>query len=453
MFVMPTTARAPASAARAELPTERAKRLVEELAAQAAQVEAGVCRLLELVAECREHVDWGGDGTTFAAWLAWQCSLSPRQAREYERVAARLDELPEIHDAFACGELCFAKTSAVMLIAEPETEPELLELAKATTVSQLNRAAGAYRALSLEQAADQQAREFVHHHWTEDGLLAMRAQLTTDNGALMLRALDAARDALWNRDSAVARILDADQPAGFDIEPARPSNAEALVAIADLALTGAAGDRPSAERYQVVVHVDARTLAEETDARCELADGQQLSVETARRLSCDASVVELLERDGEPLSLGRRRRTISAALRRALTARDRGCRFPGCDRTRFVDGHHIRHWSQGGSTDLNNLVSLCRRHHRLVHERGYSVRFDDSGEVRFTNEYGITAPNAPRPPRSSPEALREQNRRRGLAIDSSTGCTGYGDPMDLGCAVDAIASIVKAARAGPSPVH
>jgi 5-methylcytosine-specific restriction endonuclease McrA len=96
---------------------------------------------------------------------------------------------------------------------------------------------------------------------------------------------------------------------------------------------------------------------------------------TARRLACDASVIELREReDGSVLSLGRKRRTVSPALRRALDARDRGCRFPGCVRTRFVDAHHVRHGSRGGETNLENLVLLCRRHHRLVHERGYARR-------------------------------------------------------------------------------
>src|SRR5206468_13029623 len=131
---------------------------------------------------------------------------------------------------------------------------------------------------------------------------------------------------------------------------------------------------PSGERYQVVIHVDAQTLAQEADGRCELADGHALAVETARRLSCDGSLVELQERNGEPLSLGRKRRTISPALRRALAARDRGCRFPGCDNKRFVDGHQVQHWSQGGETNLDYLLSLCRRHHRLLHERAYTVQ-------------------------------------------------------------------------------
>ena len=111
-------------------------------------------------------------------------------------------------------------------------------------------------------------------------------------------------------------------------------------------------------------------------------------------------------------------------------------------RTRFVDGHHIRHWSEGGPTDLDNLVSLCRRHHRLVHERGYSVRLDESGEARFTNQHGIEIPNVPRSPPSTPATLRDLNSRRGLVITSRTPRIGSRDRLDLSLAVDAIASSV-----------
>src|SRR5581483_12017518 len=124
------------------------------------------------------------------------------------------------------------------------------------------------------------------------------------------------------------------------------SNVEALVAMADAGIAAREHDRSGGARYQVVVHVDARTVANDADGRGELADGPALAAETARRVSCDASIVELRERDGEALSLGRKRRTVSPSLRRALQARDRGCRFPGCERTRFVDAHHVQHWSQ-----------------------------------------------------------------------------------------------------------
>jgi Domain of unknown function (DUF222)/HNH endonuclease len=414
------------------------EQLEEELAAQAAHIDAGLCRYLELAAECERRLPWAGDGTTFASWLAWRCSLLPRQAREHERIGKRLAELPATRAAFSRGELSYAKVSVLTRIAEPETEERLLEVAEAMTASQLERAVGAYRQLAREEAAEQQEREFLRYDWTDDGSFSMRARLAAEDGALVLRALEAGREAPWESRRDDAPQADASEPTH---EHARPSHAEALVAMADLALAGSDRHRTGGERYQVVVHVDALTLAHDVDGRCELADGRALAAETARRLSCDGSIVDLLERNGEPLSLGRKRRTISPALRRALAARDRGCRFPGCERTRFVDGHHLQHWSQGGETNLDDLVSLCGRHHRLVHERGYCVSFDDDGEVHFVNQYGIAIPSVPRPPPpSSHDALRDQHRRRRLLIDGKTCRNGTGDRMELILAVDALLS-------------
>jgi hypothetical protein len=267
--------------------------------------------------------------------------------------------------------------------------------------------------------------------------------LPAAEGAVVVQALEAAREALRERrrteagDAPPAEVDDGGQP------PAeRPvSNAEALVATAELALSVSTESPSAAERYQVVVHVDAQTLAADAEGRCELAEGHPVAVETARRLSCDGSLVELQEREGVPLSLGRRRRSVSPALRRALAGRDRGCRFPGCERTRFVDAHHVRHWARGGETSLENLVLLCRRHHGLVHEGGYSVELLADGELRFRNQYGIPVASVPRPPPSHGEQLREQHEALGLTIDRETCRNGHGDRMDLALAVDAILAV------------
>ena len=136
--------------------------------------------------------------------------------------------------------------------------------------------------------------------------------------------------------------------------------------MADMALSEGSHGRSGGERYQVVVHVEAEGGAS------ALEDGPAVSEESARRIACDASLVELVERDGEPLSVGRKTRTVPSAMRRALQNRDRRCRYPGCDNSRFLDAHHIEHWSQGGETKLSNLVLLCGRHHRFLHEGGYS---------------------------------------------------------------------------------
>ena len=118
-----------------------------------------------------------------------------------------------------------------------------------------------------------------------------------------------------------------------------------------------------------------------------LDDGPHVTAETSRRIACDASILRLIEdEDGEPLSIGRKSRVIPPAMRRALRARDKGCRFPGCTHTSYIDGHHIEHWVNGGETSMANLVQLCRRHHRLVHEGGFACEKDAQGRVCFRDE-------------------------------------------------------------------
>jgi len=132
------------------------------------------------------------------------------------------------------------------------------------------------------------------------------------------------------------------------------------------------------------VHVDAPVLADaDQPGQSVLEDGVRVSAETSQRLACDASrVVMQHTADGRVVEVSARTRTIPPALRRALHHRDRGCRFPGCG-VRFGQGHHIRHWAQGGPTTLSNLALLCRRHHRAVHEDGYQLARQPDGELQF----------------------------------------------------------------------
>jgi hypothetical protein len=213
--------------------------------------------------------------------------------------------------------------------------------------------------------------------------------------------------------------------------------ADALIAMADALLEADQSRRSGGDRFQVVVHVDTATLAADAgDGRSELADGAPLARETARRLACDAAIVPLLERDGRPLSVGRKTRSVPSPLRRALASRDRGCRFPGCTSHSAVDAHHIEHWAHGGPTSLENLVQLCRFHHRLLHEGGYTV--ERAGhELVFRRPDGRRLRAVPRPPRGRPAALKEGNRRRALIHADACVPETY-SPMDLGLCVDAM---------------
>ena len=217
------------------------------------------------------------------------------------------------------------------------------------------------------------------------------------------------------------------------------------------------GDSSTADRYQVVVHVDQAVLTQAVAAAdtephsCELEDGPALALDTARRLACDATLVGVLEgAQGEPLNVGRKTRAIPPALARALRSRDGGCRYPGCTRTRFTEGHHVQHWADGGETRLGNLLTLCRFHHGLVHEGGFGLTVTDDSMFVFTRPDGTriaetgercfrgSAPAPASADASFEEALRlhELNRQAGLEIDAKTSrCRWLGERMDYSWAI------------------
>jgi hypothetical protein len=178
-----------------------------------------------------------------------------------------------------------------------------------------------------------------------------------------------------------------------DEEPFDVLHADAMTLALEDSLGGTSKGGRTGDRYQVVVHVPAGTLASQatdTDSDTEPAiadNGPLLHPETVRRLTCDGALVSILEDDdGRMLNVGRKTRTIPPAIRRALTVRDVHCQFPGCTQTRHLDGHHLVHWAHGGVTSLDNLILLCRRHHRHVHEFGKTFpreRSDVCGERRL----------------------------------------------------------------------
>jgi 5-methylcytosine-specific restriction endonuclease McrA len=201
----------------------------------------------------------------------------------------------------------------------------------------------------------------------------------------------------------------------------------------------------------VVVHVDAEVLANpEQPGQSVLEGGTHVSAETSQRLACDASrVVMRHDGDGRVVEIGARTRTIPSALRRALHHRDQGCRFPGCG-GRFTQGHHLRHWAQGGPTTLSNLALLCRRHHRAVHEEGYQVARLPDGALQFRRPDGRPLPEVPAPavaPGDPVKALRESHDAQGLRVNARTGCaTWLGERLNVTWAIDVLHPLAVSAR-------
>jgi len=174
---------------------------------------------------------------------------------------------------------------------------------------------------------------------------------------------------------------------------------------------------------------------EEGPGRCQIEEGPNLPLETLRRVACESSVVKIIENErGEPLAVGRKTRAIPPALRRALAVRDQGgCRFPGCTYRRSLDAHHIEHWARGGRTDLSNLLTLCRRHHREVHEGGIRIEATPSGGWRFFRpdwrEFDFIYPAEP--PTYGGWELERDHAALGLHIDEDTAATRWrGERID-----------------------
>jgi len=448
--------------------------LEHEIATLAAHIAAATYRLLTLIAEFDRRRGWElGGHRSCAHWLHATTGIDLGAAREKVRTARVLVGLPRTSERMARGELSFSAVRALTRVATPECEEELLEVARTSTTAQLERFVRVWRKLSRADEAKLERERWRSRRLSvfpdDEGMSVVRGRLPAETGALLMRAVEATGDALFRgeartkastaarkatrgeeevtpkqrRADAMGLVAERAMAIGFGATPKRSEDVSAETREGEGAREGqcepecqsggsessAPISGPRAERYQVMLHVDAETLqSREGDGaaqdgegvnattasldrgRSHLEDGTRVSAETSRRLSCDASLVEVLRRtrrnggnrpngsngpngadganragsrsDGggpggeyrDVLDVGRRTRTIPPALRRALEVRDRGCRFPGCG-LRFTDGHHVKHWADGGETKLDNLILLCRLHHRLVHEGGWRVEF------------------------------------------------------------------------------
>ena len=460
------------------------ERLGEEIATLAAQIDAATYELLVLIRRFDEEEGWNCGFLTCAQWLTWRVGLAPGAAREKVRVARALGELPLMSEAMRRGQLSYSKVRALTRIARPDTEKDLVELGKAGTAAHIERVVRSWRRIDRSvDAADDELRDASSHvtsHIDENGMFVIRGRLAPEAGEVLMKALKAADEKLYAEGQE-------DRP------PAGKVRADALALVAESALKGGLDPGSSGDRYQVVVHVGDEELGtaangsesgrrscvsaetptvhvpaetpaahqpEDAGATTEGVDvsaGTRASVqsedkrssarsawlgdshvpvstETARRIACDAGKVRITHRSGEILSVGRKTRTIPPPIRRALEFRDQGCRFPGCT-SKHCDAHHIVHWADGGETKLSNLVLLCRRHHRLLHEGGFNVRLSKDGAVRFFHRRGRPLEQSPAPPPVGLHAARElveHLENAGILITGKESLpTWDGRPLDL----------------------
>ena len=422
------------------------RQIGERIAELAEGINAAEARMMALIADFDRRGGWKDGFGSCAEWLAWKIGITIGPARERVRAARALENLPQTADALRAGTISYAKVRALTRVATPESETELLEFARAGSAANLEQMVRMWKKLSRdEELTAEQARHrsrafavFVDG----DGMYVVKGRLEPEVGAVLMRAVEAAADALFGREGGARDGAGSGRSVRREAGDARPEpkqrRADAVGLLAERALAaGFGGSEPGddpptqsreeqraqlnvdpprvesgtrAQRYQVMVHCDAATLAAEGEpARSDL-DGIRVSAETSRRMACDAAVVAMVHaKDGSMLSVGRRTRTIPPHIRRALEERDRGCRFPGCG-CRFTEAHHVKHWADGGETSLRNTLLLCRRHHRAVHEGRIKVSVNGDGTVLFFTPKGRTLVDAPKRVERT-----EARKRRGWA--------------------------------------
>jgi hypothetical protein len=312
------------------------------------------------------------------AWLRWQCNLTDHSASEQVATSRRLGGLPQTEQALADGDISYRHAALIAETAanlgdkfEPQAETILVDAAKELDPWRLLRVIAHLKHCLepdgvLGDANEAHDRRFLNLSQTLDGVFRIDGWLDSEGGAVLRTALDSVMGP--RRDD--------------DTRSTSERRADAAVELGRRQLDGGQLPEVGGQKPHLAVSVDLATLSKEPGSMAaELEWSQPIPAETARRLACDAAITPIFN-GGESPQIGPTTRVISGPLRKSLTALDKGCRFPGCDYPpAWTDAHHIQHWAEGGPTTLANLVLLCRRHHRLVHEKGWTIQLSRRREL------------------------------------------------------------------------
>lgn len=372
-----------------------------ELAGQLAQVQAD---LVALMVELLDTAGWAGDGVRSPEhWLQVYTGLSPAQARGIVRIAQRADDLAGVRTSMEQGRLTLDQASVIAEHVPTWALPAVEPLAERTTVTQLRRAVAKYP-YEHEQQHYEEPRQPLSQRPAElsmrysDGRFQLRFSTNEADGALLEQAIYEAKDALFTAGNESATLSDG------------------LVEVASRSL--AAIDSPGRrEHYRVMLHLS-------TDGSGWLERHGALPRHLLKAFTCDGTVRPVWQTDGLPVSVGRSQRIVPQRTRRLVEDRDAGCRYPGCAAASYLENHHIVHWSDGGATDLENLVSLCSAHHRMQHQGYFTIGGDPNTPdgLEFRTHHGRVievqrpGPDAPRPDRPPP--IRDVTRGERLSLGS-----------------------------------
>jgi hypothetical protein len=370
-----------------ELPDARLEEDFAELQRAAELIDAERLRRL---AEIDRRGTFRRDGhLSAAAWLASTFKVAWGTARNEVRMARALEQMPATRRAVEEGEV--SMSAARVLVEARDADPEafrsseatLVEAARIHSMQDVRRVATYWRQAAEREAAmagqeKLRERRRLHASVTFMGMVRVDGDLDPETGETLLTALRAVLD---------AESRSADQP---DARTPAQRRADALAEVCRQWLDR--DDRPTVggERPHITVTIDPDSLRDGDGSTSEMDHVGPVDPETARRVACDASIRRVVMAGrSEPLDVGRRTPVISPGLRRAVVVRDQHCRFPGCDRPHtWCDAHHVVHWAEGGPTALANLVLLCRRHHRMVHQRGGFLLALEDGRPVFRRPDG-----------------------------------------------------------------
>jgi hypothetical protein len=441
--------------------------LEAEICRWSANLTAAEARWLGLLAEFDRRGGWQGTGClSCAAWLAWQTSLDLRTAHEKVRVARALEAFPPLAEHMATGALTYAKVRALTRIATPENVQDLITFALAATSNQVERFVTAFRRHEPDHDAAEARAHAERGLWVrnEGPLCTIRLEVPADFGAVIVGCID-------------MFLHDTDMTDGL-----RARRSDALLAMASFAVAHYGEEAEVDHAYLATVHLTPNVMDDAGEPRagaagteglvdvpvdaqhrgaphaagvCCGAPGDGLGADpvavprkSARRMLCDAVVEGLIHRDGRDAVVGQGRRTVSRRLKRALRLRDNGCRFPGCEHMAWLDAHHIVHWLDLGRTVPGNLLCLCRRHHRLMHEGGWTITGDPNSDVWFHSPDGAVL--AAQPLRV--EGAAEPVEGHGRSADDGR-CGWWGDKFDLEFTLDVICDNEWLRQGKPSPTR
>ena len=423
--------------------------LEERIGILAGRIHAATAELVDLSAEL-DSGGWSGIGMrTCAQWLSINIGVDVWIGGEMVRAGHALKSLPALHAAFADGRLSFDKIRAVTKVATPADDELWLEIALQASGGQLARIyRGVPRALEADdprRAGDALLNRGLRLWWRDDGMLELMGVLPKEEGALVMAAIEAAAHLIATEERHVPSPDQLELAAEHRTHPML--RVDALVRLCETWINASAQMPVVAPTTQVVVHVDEAVLkGAATGGRSRIEDGPWLPLASVRRLSCDSDAVTITERDGLPIDVGRIHRLITPRLRLALQSRDQGCRFPGCSvPAPRTDGHHLQHWIDGGRTDLANLVSLCRFHHRRHHEGQFRIQRDGPGRFIFTGADG--KPLVPPVAQPALGTLEESGGKDPTVARAREG----GAPFDYEYAVSALAEETTVRRPDAQP--